>query len=419
MGTIDVETTREFFADTFGGEPDVVGSAPGRVNLIGEHTDYNGGQVLPLAIDRRTWVAMRAADGDSSRIVSDNRSAPAQFDARAIERSGEWWDYMTGVFAALGSNGIQLPQVEAVVVSDLPTGSGLSSSAALEVATAIAVARLVGYTRSIRDLALMSWRVETQFVGVASGVMDQFASALGERGHALHLWCDTLDTEQVKMSEAVLIFDTNLPRSLRGSQFNQRQHECAEALRLLRQRNPKLANLASATAEEVRAAGLPRTLEKRALHVSEENRRVERLVDVLRTSGLVAGDLLYESHESLRTLYDCSTPELDWFVDKAKMIDGVRGARLTGAGWGGCAIAVGEVDALNAARPALVDDYRASFGIEARTWLTHAERGAGVESDSRGAEVESDERGADAESDTRRAEAERGTSAGRAESERR
>src|SRR3954469_21332877 len=169
MDKMNTESARQFFQTTFDAAPQSIGSAPGRVNLIGEHTDYNGGQVLPLAIDRRTWVAMRATAGDSSRIVSDNGSAPAQFDAHAVERSGEWWDYMTGVFAALASSGIELPQVEAVVVSDLPTGSGLSSSAALEVATAITVARLVGYTRSVRDLALMSWRVETQFVGVASG----------------------------------------------------------------------------------------------------------------------------------------------------------------------------------------------------------------------------------------------------------
>jgi galactokinase len=379
MEKMNAETTRKFFVDTFGGEPDVIGSAPGRVNLIGEHTDYNGGQVLPLAIDRRTYVAMRATGGESSRIVSANASAPAQFDARAIEKSGEWSDYMTGVFAAFGSDGLRLPQVEAVVTSDLPTGSGLSSSAALEVATAMTLARLVDSAPASRDLALMSWRVENEFVGVSSGVMDQFASALGERCHALHLWCDTLATEQVKMNEAVLIFDTNLPRSLRGSQFNQRQHECAEALRLLRTGDPNLANLASAAPEQVRDAGLPATLEKRALHVSEENRRVERLVKALEASGLVAGDLLYESHESLRTQYDCSTPELDWFVDRARTIRGVRGARLTGAGWGGCAIAVGDVDALNDARAALVKDYRAKFALEAKTWLTHAEDGARVE----------------------------------------
>src|SRR3954453_6113180 len=131
---MDASDARQFFRQTFGAEPDAIGSAPGRVNLIGEHTDYNGGQVLPLAIDRRTYVAMRAAAGESSRIISANAPAPAQFDARAIEKSGEWSDYMTGVFAAFGSDGLRLPQVEAVVTSDLPTGSGLSSSAALEVA---------------------------------------------------------------------------------------------------------------------------------------------------------------------------------------------------------------------------------------------------------------------------------------------
>jgi galactokinase len=221
--------------------------------------------------------------------------------------------------------------------------------------------------------------VETQFVGVSCGVMDQFASALGERGHALHLWCDTLATEQVKMQEAVLIFDTNSPRSLRGSQFNIRQRECQEALELLRKRKPDLANLAAATPTEVRAARLPANLEKRALHVTEETRRVEQLVAVLKETGRVDGELLYASHESLRTLYECSTPQLDWFVNEARKIRGVRGARLTGAGWGGCAIAVGELEALRGAQSGLISGYKSAFGLDAKTWLTNAEGGARVE----------------------------------------
>ena len=371
---------RQFFETTFSATPDSIGSAPGRVNLIGEHTDYNGGQVLPLAIDRRTWVAMRAAPAArTSRIVSDARGA-VQFDVNSIEKTGQWSDYITGVLASFHSRGVKLPQIEAVVLSNLPTGSGLSSSAALEMATAITLADLIAEELPLRELALISWRVETEFVGVSSGVMDQFASALGETGRALHLWCDSLETEQVAMREAVLIFDTDLPRSLRGSQFNDRQRECQEALRLLRERNPQLENLAAATAEEVRGARLSPVLEKRALHVTEETRRVERLVETLEKSGKVAGDLLYESHESLRTLYECSTPELDWFVAAAREIPGVRGARLTGAGWGGCAIAVGELDALDAAQAGLLAGYRKAFGRDARTWLTHAESGAQVES---------------------------------------
>lgn len=377
MKKMNADHVRENFRETYGAEPDVVASAPGRVNLIGEHTDYNGGQVLPIAIDRRTYIAMRdRAGGARSRIVSDNQSAPAEFDIHSISRSGQWWDYVTGVCAAFGSSGARLPQIDAIVTSDVPPGSGLSSSAALEIATAVAIGGLLGESRSLKDLALLSWNAEASFVGVSCGVMDQFASALCEKGSALHLWCDNLETQQVLMTESVLIFDTNAPRSLRGSQFNQRQLECREALRLLRVRNPSLENLAAARPGEVRAARLPRLLEKRALHVAEENLRVESLVEELQKSGTVAGEALLESHESLRSQYECSTPELDWFVDNAKVISGVRGARLTGAGWGGCAIAVGDYDALEGARGELSSMYEASFGRAPRTWLTKAEQGA-------------------------------------------
>lgn len=382
--TMNADHARQYFRETYGGEPDVIGSAPGRVNLIGEHTDYNGGQVLPLAIDRRTYVALRARTGAStSRVVSETQSVSAEFDIRSILRSGQWWDYVTGVCAAFASGGARLPQVEAVVTSDLPAGSGLGSSAALEIATSVSLAALVSESRTLKDLALLSWGVETGFVGVPCGVMDQFASAVGEKGQALHLWCDTLDTDQVTMKEAVLIFDTAAPRSLRTSQFNQRRLECQEALRLLRERNPKLRNLASAHPDEVRAARLPGTLEKRALHVTEENLRVGALVDCLMKSGLVSGETLYASHESLRTQYECSTPELDWFVDRAKRISGVRGARLTGAGWGGCAIAVGDFEALTGAQHELTSEYEATFHRKPRTWLTNAEDGAKVEMNNR------------------------------------
>lgn len=364
----------------YGAEPDVIGSAPGRVNLIGEHTDYNGGQVLPLAIDRRTYVAIRARPGASlSRVVSDNQSALVEFDIHSIARSGQWWDYVSAVCAAFASEGARLPQIEASVTSDLPAGSGLSSSAALELATSVSLAALVSDSRTLKDLALLAWGVENQFVGVACGVMDQFASALCEEGHALHIWCDSLDTEQVVMREAVLIFDTGAPRSLRVSQYNQRRRECHEALRLLRRHNPKLENLASAHPDEVRRARLPDDLAKRALHVTEENLRVGEVVDSLKKSGSVPGDTLYASHESLRTQYDCSTPELDWFVDTAKKISGVRGARLTGAGWGGCAIAVGSLEALTCAKDTLCSEYEASFGRKPRTWLTTAAQGARLE----------------------------------------
>jgi galactokinase len=371
---------RDYFRTIFGGDPDIIGSAPGRVNIIGEHTDYNGGQVLPIAIDRRTFVAVRARpDASLSRIVSHRESTVAEFDVRRVPASGKWWDYMTGVCAAMESAGSRLPQFEAAVQSDVPMGSGLSSSAALEVATAVSLAQLVSEPLDMRKIALLSWHVETQFVGVASGVMDQFASALCLDGHALHLWCDTLETEQVTMPDAVLIFDTASPRELRASQFNQRRAECEEALAVLRRSRPSLVHLAAASLEEVRLADLSPRLRKRAVHVVEENARVEELVMQLMQTHTVAGELLYQSHESLRDNYECSTSELDWFVDSVRGKPGVTGARLTGAGWGGCAIAVGDLDALAAAADDLSTRYEARFGRKPGTWLTRAGGGARIE----------------------------------------
>jgi galactokinase len=371
---------RDYFRTVFGGNPDVIGSAPGRVNLIGEHTDYNGGQVLPIAIDRRTYVAIRARpDANASRIVSGDASTSGEFDVRRFTASGKWWDYMTGVCAAMQSAGTQVPQFEAIVQSDVPMGSGLSSSAALEVATAISLGQLLSEPTDLRRLALLSWGVETEFVGVASGVMDQFASALCLEGRALHLWCDTLVTEQVAMRNAVLIFDTASPRELRASQFNQRRAECEEALAGLRRLRPSLSHLAAASLDEVQHADLSPLIRKRALHVVEENARVEKLVMQLKQTQAVAGELLYQSHESLRDNYECSTPELDWFVDAVRCKPGVTGARLTGAGWGGCAIAVGDLDSLAAAADEVSSAYEARFSRRPGTWLTRAATGARIE----------------------------------------
>ena len=377
---MNADHARDYFRRVFGGDPDIIGSAPGRVNLIGEHTDYNGGQVLPIAIDRRTYVAIRVRpDANVSRIVSDHESTSGEFDVRQVAASGKWWDYMTGVCALMQSAGTRVPQFEAVVRSDVPMGAGLSSSAALEVATAVSLGRIVDEPMDMRKLALLSWGVETQFVGVASGVMDQFASALCLEGHALHLWCDTLETEQVTMRDAVLIFDTASPRELRASQFNERRAECEAALAVLRRLRPSLLHLAAANLDEVRHADLSPLLRKRALHVVEENARVEKLVAQLRQTHAVVGELLYQSHESLRDNYECSTPELDWFVDAVRGKPGITGARLTGAGWGGCAIAVGDLDGLAAAASDISSAYEARFGRRPGTWLTRAGSGARIE----------------------------------------
>jgi len=213
---------------------------------------------------------------------------------------------------------------------------------------------------------------------VACGVMDQYASAMCEEFSALHLRFDTLETASVPMNEAVMIFDTAAPRSLRASEFNTRLAECAEALELLRNRYADLPNLAAATPEQIETADLPPLLLRRAQHVISETRRVEHVVSALLSGGRVPGAALYESHESLRSQYECSTTELDWFVDTVSEVPGVTGARLTGAGWGGCAIAVGELTALDGAKAELSRKYEIAFGRKPRIWLTRAARGAAI-----------------------------------------
>ena len=386
---MSVQQIHDLFAARFGGAPAAVASAPGRVNLIGEHTDYNGGEVLPIAIDRRTYVAVRPNGTRASRLVSATQGAIGEFDHAHPGRAGGWWDYVAGVVADAAAHGAPVPACDIAVWSDVPTGAGLSSSAALCVASSLALKAADGHAPrpgrapdagALRDAALAAYRAESGFVGVAVGIMDQFASALGREGEALHLWCATTDFEHVPMREAVMIFDTASPRSLRSSAFNTRRSECDAALAALRAVDPALDALAAATPALLDAAHLPPPLDRRARHVVTEVARVHGAVRALEAGQALPGDLLLASHASLRDDYECSAPELDWFVEHAARAEGVRGARLTGAGWGGCAIAVGDAGALEAAAPALTAGYEARFGRAPRVWHTGAAPGARVES---------------------------------------
>jgi galactokinase len=318
------------------------------------------------------------------RAVSSSETNGGEASLAHPKRSERWWDYITGVAAPLvaaplGGEAPRPAAISAAVVSDVPAGSGLSSSAALEVAASLAISTALGAPLPLREAAMAAWRAETEFVGVACGIMDQFASALSREGHALHLNCDTIETDDAPFGDAVLIIDSAVRRSLRHSEFNQRRAECEQALALLRQRWPALRTLAEATPEQVAEAALPDPLGRRAMHVSRETRRVREAVAMLRAGEPLSGQLLLDSHASLRDLYECSRAELDWLVERSIAEPGVRGARLTGAGWGGCIIAVGSESALTAAAPAIERDYVTKFGITPRLWLSKAARGATVE----------------------------------------
>ncbi|MDP1858099.1 MAG: galactokinase family protein [Gemmatimonadaceae bacterium] len=436
---MSITRVTELFTMAYGYRPRVVASAPGRVNLIGEHVDYNGGAVLPIAIGQRTWVAVggggvirgsrgalvdrrgrdddlnrsepsdrtlqgetpdrqarggpfdrrkrderdeiaeRAARvGKRSRAVSRERGEFGQWYAGDVKATGVWWDYVAGALEEAHALGAARAGRDVAVVSDVPMGAGLSSSAALEVATILGALAFDGVARPARDVALAAHRAECDFVGVSCGIMDQFASALCENGFALHLQCDTRETARVPFDRSVLIVDTTAPRDLRTSEYNTRRAECDAALAQLRTLVPDLPSLATATPALLERARLAPPLDRRARHVVSEVVRVQDFVQAL-AAGQPIGLLLNDSHLSLRDDYECSTPELDWVVDRSVARVGVDGARLTGAGWGGCAIVVGEDGALDALGAELLEGFSTAWGRTPRTWRTRPCEGARME----------------------------------------
>jgi galactokinase len=316
----------------FGVAPEVVTSAPGRVNLIGEHTDYNGGYVLPCAIDRRTAVALGRGDGPLYSADFDDARP------RAGTREGMWADYPRSVAWALAEAGMAPPAFQAAFAGDVPQGVGLSSSAAIEAATILALDALGALGLRRTALAQLCQRAENQFVGVRSGIMDQYASLLGQAGHALLVDCRSLASEAVPLDLAgaglsLLVCDTGVKRGLAATGYNDRRATCERAaarLGLPRLRDATVADLTRLDGEEL----------LRARHVVSENARVLAAVAALRQRDFATfGALMYASHASLRDDYAVSTPELDSVVETARAL-GAPGARLTGAGFGGCAIAL-------------------------------------------------------------------------------
>jgi galactokinase len=329
------------FHATFGTALHAAASAPGRVNLIGEHTDYNGGPVLPFAIKRRTVVAAGPAAPGMLELISTLDGVATRLDWREPLTPG-WSAYIGGVMRELVAHELAPPDAGAriAVASDVPVGAGLASSAALTVAAARALARLYGAAPSGRRVAAVAYRAEHHHVGVRCGVMDPLAAALGRPGHALLIECATLAVREVPFRGEVLLVDTGVRHDLAGGALNERRVECEEAVRRLRVELPELQWLArwpAAWIDRLKRA-LPEPLRSRALHVVGETARARFAAELLERHRLAdVGRLLFESHDSCRRLYECSAPELDTVVAAAKRA-GALGARLTGAGWGGSAL---------------------------------------------------------------------------------
>lgn len=358
--------------------------APGRVNLIGEHTDYNDGFVLPAAINRDVLLAMRPKGGRQVVLHSLDFNGESTFSLDEVGYDAEqpWSNYMRGVCYVLEEAGYHLRGAEVVFGGDVPIGSGLSSSAALEIATAVAFLTLAEYEVPGEEIARLCQRAENEFVGTRCGIMDQFISALGQRDHALLIDCRSLGYETIPLPAGVcmVIGDTGVRRGLVSSEYNTRREQCEQAVEILSSVLPSITALRDVTPEQLEAhqALLPEMVYHRARHVVTEDARVLQAVDAMKAGDLSRlGQLLNASHESLRDDYEVSCRELDCMVEIARQQPGVFGARMTGAGFGGCTVSLVAEEHAEAFAAAVAPAYQQATDLEPQIYITPATPGAG------------------------------------------
>jgi galactokinase len=347
---INFQEFRQQFRQLYSNEPRLF-SAPGRVNLIGEHTDYNEGFVLPMAIDRRTYVAIAPRNDRLVRCLSTEFDDQVEFElSDDLKPANDWANHVRGVAACLLGDEYNLRGADLLIASEVPLGAGLSSSAALEIAVGYGLLKIAEHLVDPVRLALAAQKAEHEFAGTQCGVMDQFIACLGQTGHALKLDCRTLEYEAVPfdLSEArVVIVNSMVKHELAASEYNQRRAECEEAVRRLAGHLPGIQSLRDVELEEFDqwADALPEVIRRRANHVITENARTLAAVEALKLGQLsYFGKLMNASHESLREDYQVSCRELDLLVEIASRHSGVYGARMTGGGFGGCTVNLVKAD---------------------------------------------------------------------------
>ena len=371
------------FRELFGCDPEVVVRAPGRVNLIGEHTDYNEGFVMPVAIDRFIAMAASRSEGDEVELYSIDYASYVRFPISRIEYDPEnhWSNYFKGVVYHLRQQGYKLGGCRVVFQGDIPQGAGLGSSAALEVASALTLKSLFALSIPERELIRLCQRAENEFVGVRCGIMDQFVSCLARKGRALFLDCRELSYRHLPFlgEFLVLICNTMVRRELASSQYNIRRGECEAGVRILAQKLPGIIALRDVTLNDFfqHRHLLPRVVAKRCLHVIKENQRVLEGAEALKKGDMLAfGRLMHLSHYSLKEDYEVSCPELDCMVEIAESTEGVVGARMTGAGFGGCTVNIVRRDKAVLARRSISLRYKREMGVKPEIYLSSPAGGA-------------------------------------------
>ena len=387
MKKLKAKELPQVFEQEFHAHPKVF-RAPGRVNLIGEHTDYNDGFVLPSAIGFYAHVAIAPRGDDKLVFKSTAYDGQFEFDAaRLPERKQDAWsDYVLGVAHQLKRAGIPLRGANLLLHSEVPVGSGLSSSAALEVASALALQSLSGRTLPLKQIAKLCQSAENEFVGAHVGIMDQFVSCFGKEGHAVLIDCRSLDFELVPIPSSVdfVICNTMVKHELSGGEYNERRAQCEEGVRILSKFYPGIKALRDVSVEQLtkHQSDLPAIVYRRCLHVVEENARTLEAVKCFASGELAkVGELMRASHESLRDLYEVSCVELDTMVECAHGLPGFVGGRMTGGGFGGCTINLVEHKYSQDFAKEVASRYKAKTGISPDVFVCSAANGAGVESE--------------------------------------
>ncbi|PSR54692.1 galactokinase [Adhaeribacter arboris] len=372
------------FKEFYGPQPVVVRS-PGRVNLIGEHTDYNNGFVLPAAINKEIYFAVAPNNSNTCRVYSFDLNEHAEFSLNQVKKSDiDWANYLLGVIAQIQKAGYPLPGFDVVFGGNIPIGAGLSSSAAVECGLAFGLNHIFQLNIDKFDLVKMGQKAEHEFAGVMSGIMDQFANTFGQKNHVVKLDCRSLAYQYYPFDISdyrIVLCDTQVKHALASSEYNTRRQECEAGVALLQKHHPEVQSLRDVT-EEMLATHeqeFDPTIYKRCRYVVQENNRVEAACLDLENSDLAAfGQKMFASHQGLQHDYEVSCPELDFLADLARQDEAVLGARMMGGGFGGCTINLVKLSGLEAFTQKMTDAYQQQFNITLKTYVAEIVDGTGL-----------------------------------------